>query len=610
MRISTKNPKFKLSLSGDVKQRITLKTFQRPSYLSHVPVMSGGIIGKLLSNTMINNKIDKAVDKVENLINQGTTEADQYLDLFSDPSVTQAVTAIGQAYVKRASLGGSPTIEDYYNQLPKKSSILSEYRSIPLVLTTKSSKPLVFSSDYPAIMMMAGGLWDKIKSVGKKVISTVAKVADIPVVGDLVKSIPGIGTAVSAISTVDKLVNKSDNNSTTSDTQSNSDTSQIQDIASSAAEKVQDKALSDNTVAAIKSVAQGREVVQNPTAAAAVLEAVPLEMSSVQAVREAKTAGASLIKNAAILGYALGGDPVTIKDSVDLVIAISSIPYESAIANSITIQPGTGVWRVDQGILQLLPGVTATDMTSALQVLVDIASMRAQGVADISDYSNLENGVSAMLPVIGSAYFAAAIPSLAAQGQFSAISQMIADISLVAPPSIAQVCAAQCADFTPPSVSIYANWMFIPLLLQAKIQMETATDSEKKLYEALTTIASSIISAATATDITAMRSLYPAPLSIASKLIARSNCWQTSEMSPVDQFNAWLMSEDGMTIADSVISAKKADREDIIKTAPSSYRSALRSMAQAYDSEGQTGAEKVLRNIGSYISSTVTGLFS
>lgn len=316
--------------------------------------LNGGIFSSIISNVLANARVNKAVSEVEEVAKDVASEASSLASLASSvDEVDRSLATFVRLYINRAQNGsstgaiaGSPFLN---------SSITG---STPgYYLTGTLTYPILASSAPYARHLLSGGFLSGLKKVAKAVTSTVAKVADIPVLGTALKAIPGVGTVLNLASDANKIISAIPDASTSQIQADNTDGSP----AATASELITPSVtqsdtdpivpILDSTQQAAQALTKTSEI-KDPSnndavsVAEAVADSIPPTMESALELRKARLDGASLMKNAAILGYALKGTPSLVAtDAADYIISISSIPGQSAATQGLTLDPAYGVDR-------------------------------------------------------------------------------------------------------------------------------------------------------------------------------------------------------------------------------------------------------------------------
>lgn len=581
--------------------------------------LAGGIFSTLISNVLANNRVSQAVAETNEAANQAIKSMDSLTKLAESTNVVDSSLAqFVNAYVKERAtqLGGSPINYLTHGVVPR------------IYLSKDLNCPVCDAPQLYATGLLSGGFLDGLKSVAKKVVSTVAKVADVPILGTALKAIPGVGTALSLASDANKILSVLPDSSTSSNESTPQQTAEVvtpveQSTVVNAVNSAENATSTDNAQAnqvaalttpliAAQSIAATQQSQSTDSAAAPQMaEMIPPTMESVTQLKEARLNGSSLLKNAAVLGYALKGAPsIDAADAAEYVVSISAIPAQSALAQGLKLDPQYGVWKKSDFTISLLPGVTATDMTAALSSMLSITRMGAEDPISYASSDNSSVGMALEQAALGAAYFSAAVPFLASVGDFSTINSFASSVAATVKPEIANIIAAHCAEYTAPTASTLANYIIVSLILAVKKNSSNMTDDEATLLSDLRTLGSSVLTRATAADIDAINLCLPVPLSLAYYNLTMGDLWTTPGDDEQAKMLAYASSPAGSALIDEFIYASPSKREQLITQIPSTYRSIVRDAALAYDKEGETGVSKVLSSIGSYLKSTLNALIN
>lgn len=565
-------------------------------------LLAGGLISNIISRHITTSAVQNAVKTgIEDL---SSSYAD--LDFLERPDVAAAVSAIGKAY--NETLSGDPARRAYrYRQLSK----LGSKTALPIYFTDNPANPLIASPIPVAYECLCGGFLDSVKKVANKVTGAIKKVADIPVLGNVIKAIPGVGTVLNAVDIAHTLTSSPNTNE-----QSQSVSTATQPISSSssgsAAATSPEATITSATEAAASAVKQmkNQEFKSEGTSAESVIEdTIPVDMSQAVEMRAKKANVASLVKNAAQLTKALGavgaGDPITTSDAQKYVVAILSVPAESAQSLGIKMSSRTGIWKDAQLNARVIDGITTTDATASLQIALSLAATYVPDMSAFEIADPVSIGFPMMLPVIGAIYLSAAVPEMVASANDIELVDLTSQLSSIMPTSLLIPILAQIESGSAPNATVLANWELIAGVLTQRVAAGSTDEREKQALEALRALGSSALVSASAADINAIRACLPPVLTTLGTLINRSslmtNCASDNPLS-------WLSTSEGMETADAYVSASTREREELISSIPHEYRSQIRQLAAAYDEEGETGVSKFLKSIGSYVSSTVKSI--
>lgn len=574
-------------------------------------ILQGGLVGSLINKVLLNNTVKNAVNNnLEQAVEDIDAKISSQLGSAIPTEITKALQQLGQYYNvnknaidELAAMSGSPMMLDsrllqlYYN--PVSGSLDTDIR--------------------PELMMIGGGFLSGLKKVANKVANVVTKVADIPVLGTVLQSIPGVGTVTSAARTIANLTDSTDSNSSSSAQSNNINSAADSSTNTQTNNELQLNRIQQATEANVKAsnaITQAQEQLDSASASSTAVDvarsidsAIPLDMETVNQARAAKIKAAALAKNSAILGYALGGDPSSISAAADIVLASSAVPQQSAIASGLKTDTKYGVWNPSNSALVLNTGITATDITAALTIALDLAATYSASLNISSVEIDPADGTPSLLPVLGAEYVCEAVPALSSSGYYAQIRELIDKIIATAPKALSANILAQVENSDVATPTMLANWILIPIVLRAKKDGKTATPDELDLYQGFTALGSTVLRSATSSDLNAIRELYPYALATIYHTVLNGSLWTDELKSDTDALQAWLMTSTGMAALENYQQADQNERSVILARIPSQYRKLVKDLVEASDKEGETGVSKVLSSLGSYVQKTFDALF-